>query len=138
MQPKAKKHRKFGLKIVTMIREKANEYSHKYNYSFIVAGNYDEEVNKDFLEFDRAIFGKIKDVTDKEKYTSAFGILEKYDINKKIKTEAPYHEITNGGHMIKINKSYLDKIESEDKKVQELIKTIKDMYNNEIGFASFE
>ncbi len=74
------------------------------------------------MEFDRIIFGRIKNVTDKESYTSSFELPENYDYSTKIKIEAPYHELTNGGHETLV---YTDEIEN----------AIKLMHENEIGYG---
>lgn len=123
----SKKAKETAVMIVETMKRKTEEFSKKYNLNFILAGNDNEDIDKIFLEFDRVIFGKIKDVTDKEKYTSSFELPEDTDINEKIKNEAPFHELTNGGHMIKINAKKLTK--------EELLKMLEEMKKEEIGFA---
>ena len=119
---------KLGLKIVNQMREKTNEFSNKYNLNFILGGNENESINKDFLEFDRIIFGKIPKITDKEKYTSSFELPENIELEKRIKFEAPFHEITNGGHKFKIDTT---KMSGDD-----LIKILSKIYDSEIGFVA--
>ena len=109
------------------MKKKIDEFSQKYNLNFILAGNDNEQIDKEFLEFDRVIFGKIKDVTDKERYTSSFELPEETDIETKIKDEAVFHELTNGGHMIKIKGKNLTK--------ENLMELIAKMEKSEIGFA---
>ena len=121
----SKKAQELGIQIITKMKEKAKEYSNKYNLTFTLAGNVDEEVNKAFLEFDRVIFGKIKNVTDKEMYTSSFELSEDIDIVKKIKLESAFHELTNGGHVINLKL----------KKNDDIMKIIKTLHDNEIGYA---
>jgi len=121
---------KLGLKIVTKMREKLNEFSNKYNLNFVLGGNEDKEIDKDFLEFDRIIFGKIPNITDKERYTPSFELEKCNDIKKKIKYEAPFHELTNGGHNFKLNAK---EINGED-----LQKILKEIEKNEIGFVSIK
>ena len=81
------------------------------------------EIAKEFMEVDRVIFGKIKNVTDKERYTLSFEIPQNNDYKTKIKTESPYHELTNGGHMTEI---------CINNKVEETIRYMNDM---DVGFA---
>lgn len=128
---------KLGLKIVAKMREKLDEYSKKYNLNFVLSANQDSKIDKEFLEFDRIIFGKKSKITDKEKYTSGFEIsidksTEKEqilsEIKKKIKIEAPYHELTNGGHKLRIKTN--GKLSGED-----LLKVLKDIEKEEIGFV---
>lgn len=118
--------------LVSKMREKVNEYSKKYNLSFVLVGNQNKEIDKDFIEFDRVVFGKIEEVTDKESYTSSFELPEDTDIDKKIKIESNFHEFTNGGHVLKLK---LDSSESIQSQASNLLEQIKKMHNNEIGYA---
>ena len=120
--------KELALKIVNIMREKTQEYEKKYNFNFFLAGNEDNEINKEFLEFDRVVFGKVKNVTDKERYSPSFEIDSNIDANKKIKIESQFHELTNGGHRILIKKN--TKMTEE-----ELLKLINEMYKSEVGFA---
>lgn len=122
-----KKAKEIAIKTIETMRKKIDEFSQKYNLNFILSGNDNEQIDKEFLEFDRVIFGKIKDVTDKEKYTSSFELPEETDIETKIKNEAVFHELTNGGHMIKIKGKHLTK--------ENLMELIAKMEKSEIGFA---
>ena len=118
-----------GLSIVAELRKKVDEYSEKYGLNFVLAGEESEHVAKEFLDIDRAIFGKIKNVTDKEMYTSSFNIPDQKDLDKKLKIEAPYHEYTNGGHVMTI-----DTVKSDSEKaIEEMHVFIKEAYKNEVG-----
>jgi ribonucleoside-triphosphate reductase len=118
-----------GLSIVAELRKKVDEYSEKYGLNFVLAGEESEHVAKEFLDIDRAIFGKIKNVTDKEMYTSSFNIPDQKDLDKKLKIEAPYHEYTNGGHVMTI-----DTVKSDSEKaIEEMHEFIKEAYKNEVG-----
>lgn len=113
---------KIGIKIVRFIANKINEYVNKYNLNFVVAGNEDDEISKSFVEIDRVLFGNVKYVTDKVKYTNSFEVPESFDIKKKIEVESEYHNLTNGGHKIIISSNNI-----ED--------TVKLMYKNNIGYG---
>lgn len=113
---------KIGIKIVRFIANKVNEYVNKYNLNFVVAGNQDDEISKSFVEIDRVLFGNVKYVTDKVKYTNSFEVPESLDIKKKIEVESEYHNLTNGGHKITISSNNI-----ED--------TVKLMYKNNIGYG---
>jgi len=113
---------KIGIKIVRFIANKVNEYVNKYNLNFVVAGNEDDEISKSFVEIDRVLFGNVKYVTDKVKYTNSFEVPESFDIKKKIEVESEYHNLTNGGHKIIISCNNI-----ED--------TVKLMYKNNIGYG---
>ena len=123
----SKKAQELGIEIVTHMREKTNEFSKKHNLNFTLAGDNRENVAADFLDFDRVIFGQIKDVTDKDKYSLAFEVGDTDDIDKKIKIEAPYHELTNGGHMLRL--------EIKNLKEKDVLELIKKMQDAEIGYA---
>jgi ribonucleoside-triphosphate reductase len=126
----SKDGRELALKIVNTMRNKVDEFSKKNNLTFVLAGDTDKEVEKAFLEFDRVIFGKVKGVTDKERYTSSFEIPANEGIEKKIKAEADFHSITNGGHMLKIEKKDIKNFNKE-----KMLELIKEMEKSNIGFA---
>ena len=116
----SKKSQDIGIKIVSFMREKTDEFSKKYNLNFILAGEYNEDIAKEFIEVDRVIFGKVEGVTDKKSYSKSFELQEQ-DEDKKIKIEAPYHEYTNGGHCMEIVSD-------------NVLEMIKKMEKNEIGY----
>lgn len=92
---------KLGLEIVGFMRNKANEYAEKYNLNFTLIATPAEGLSGRFVNIDKAIYGKIKGVTDKNYYTNSFHIPVSYHISikDKIEREAPYHNLTNGGHI---------------------------------------
>ena len=92
---------KLGIKIVKFIREKCDEYSKEYNLNFTCLATPAEGLSGRFVNIDRAIYGKIKGVTDREYYTNSFHVPVYYNISiaNKIKIEGPYHALTNAGHI---------------------------------------
>jgi ribonucleoside-triphosphate reductase len=137
-----KKAKDLGLKIVSKMQQYTMEFSKKYGLNFVLAGNENKDLDTAFLELDRVIFGKVKDVTDKDRYTSSFELAFEKDIEKKIKWEAPFFEIVNGGHMAGVAlpevKGVKDEKEKLAKEVEELLKIIKVLHKNEIGYAVIE
>ncbi len=147
----SKEAQKLGLQIVSFMKNKVDEFSNKYNLNFSLMGTDDDELATDFMATDKAIYGNIKDITDKNSYTNSFYIPEssyKNDISnknlesvvneekskktyllEKIKIEAPYHEMTNGGHSLKINLENID--------VQGLEEILKYCKEKNIGFIRF-
>ena len=97
-----KSSQELGLEIVERMKKKTEDFSKKYNLNFELAGENDLRIAKEFMEVDRVIFGKIPNVTDKENYTPSFELPSNYNVDKKIEIEAPYHELTNGGHMMQL------------------------------------
>ena len=124
---KSKETYNIAKKIVTTMNEKVEEYSRKYNITFVLSENQDNEINKQFLEFDRVIFGKIKNVTDKEKYTSGFELPENATIKEKLQTESAFHELTNGGHVFKAKLL--------DKNIDGVLNILKEAQKRNIGYV---
>ena len=96
-----KKAQKLGLEIIGFMRNKCDEYSREYNLNFALIATPAEGLSGRFVNIDRAIYGKIKGITDRAYYTNSFHIPVYYNISiaDKIKLEAPYHNLTNGGHI---------------------------------------
>ena len=92
---------KLGLEIIGFMRNKANEFAEKYNLNFTLIATPAEGLSGRFVNIDKAIYGKIKGVTDKNYYTNSFHIPVSYHISikDKIEKEAPYQNLTNGGHI---------------------------------------
>ena len=92
---------KLGLEIIGFMRDKTDEFSKKYNLNFALIATPAEGLSGRFVGIDRAIYGKIKGVTDRAYYTNSFHVPVHYNISisKKIEIEAPYHALTNGGHI---------------------------------------
>jgi len=97
----SEKAQKLGLEIIGFMREKANEFSKDYNLNFTLIATPAEGLSGRFVNIDRAIYGKIKGVTDRGYYTNSFHVPVYYNtsIKHKLETEAPYHNLTNGGHI---------------------------------------
>ena len=90
-----------GLKIVSHMRKRMDEACEKYNLNFSLIATPAEGLSGRFTKIDKKIYGELKGITDKEYYTNSFHVPVYYSISAydKIKTEAPYHELTNGGHI---------------------------------------
>ena len=93
-----------GLRIVTYMRDRANEFSERYQHNFSVLATPAEGLSGKFTGIDRRQFGKIAGVTDKAYYTNSNHIPVYYNCSPKHKAEieAPYHELTRGGHIFYI------------------------------------
>ncbi len=92
---------KLGLRIVTRMRDKVNEFSERYHHNFSVLATPAEGLSGKFTVRDRKRFGEIKGVTDKIYYTNSNHVPVYYKCSPKHKAEieAPYHELTRGGHI---------------------------------------
>lgn len=93
-----------GLRIVTYMRDRANEFSERYQHNFSVLATPAEGLSGRFTRIDRKKFGEIAGVTDKIYYTNSNHIPVYYKCSPKHKAEveAPYHDITRGGHIFYI------------------------------------
>ena len=90
-----------GLEIVSHMRERMDQASEKYGLNFSLIATPAEGLSGRFVKIDRERFGKIEGVTDRDYYTNSFHVPVYYPIGafEKIAREAPYHEMTNGGHI---------------------------------------
>lgn len=93
-----------GLRIVTYMRDRANEFSERYHHNFSVLATPAEGLSGKFTRIDRKNFGEIKGVTDKIYYTNSNHVPVYYQCSPKHKAEveAPYHDLTRGGHIFYI------------------------------------
>ena len=90
-----------GLKIISHMRDRVNEYSEQYQHNYSVLATPAEGLAGKFTPRDRKDFGEIPGVTDKIYYTNSNHVPVYYKCSPKHKAqvEAPYHEITRGGHI---------------------------------------
>ena len=90
-----------GLEIVSHMRKRTDELSRKHKLNFTLLATPAEGLSGRFVRLDRARFGEIPGVTDREYYTNSFHIPVYFPISaaEKIRLEAPYHELTNAGHI---------------------------------------
>ena len=97
----SEKAQKLGLEIVQFMRNKCNEFAKEANLNYTLIATPAEGLSGRFVNIDRAIYGKIKGVTDRSYYTNSFHVPVYYNtsIKHKLETEAPYHNLTNGGHI---------------------------------------
>ncbi len=125
--------RKLGLEIITFMRKKADEYSEKYNLNFSLIATPAEGLSGRFVNIDKAIYGKIKGVTDREYYTNSFHVPVYYHIGimDKLTIEGPYHELTNGGHI-----SYIEIDGDTAMNVEAFEKIVRYMHDNNIGYGA--
>ena len=129
----SKASQKLGLEIIKFMRNRCDENSAKYNLNFTCLATPAEGLSGRFTSIDRAIYGKIKGVTDREYYTNSFHVPVYYNISitDKIKTEAPYHELTNGGHI-----SYIELDGDVASNVDAFEKVIRIMKESGIGYGA--
>ncbi|MGI6404343.1 MAG: anaerobic ribonucleoside triphosphate reductase [Oscillospiraceae bacterium] len=90
-----------GLDIVGFMRAKVDQKARETGFNFSLIATPAEGLSGRFVRIDRGKYGVIPGVTDREYYTNSFHIPVYYEINAfdKIRIEAPYHNLTNGGHI---------------------------------------
>ncbi len=127
------KAQKLGLEIIGHMREKCDEYSKEYKLNFTLLATPAEGLSGRFTKIDKAIYGKIKGVTDKPYYTNSFHVPVYYNttISKKIKIEAPYHALTNAGHI-----SYIELDGDTTENVEAFESVIRMMKEAGIGYGA--
>ena len=92
---------KLGLKIIRTMREYTDKVSAETGLNYSVIATPAEGLSGRFVRMDRARYGSIEGVTDRDYYTNGFHVPVYYDISAfdKIEIEAPYHALTNAGHI---------------------------------------
>ena len=122
-----------GLKIVKFMRDKCDEYAEKYNLNFTCLATPAEGLSGRFINIDKAVYGKIKGVTDRNYYTNSFHVPVHYNISivNKIKKEAPYHALTNAGHI-----SYIELDGDTTENLEAFEKIVRLMKENNMGYAA--
>lgn len=125
--------RELGLKIITHMRQRVDEESQKEKLNFTLLATPAEGLSGRFVKIDKKKYGVIEGVTDREYYTNSFHIPVYYKISafNKIKIEAPYHELTNGGHI-----SYVELDGDPTKNLQAFEQIIRCMKESGIGYGS--
>ena len=90
-----------GLKIVTYMRDRANEFSEQYQHNYSILATPAEGLAGRFTRGDRKKFGIIPGVTDKDYYTNSNHVPVYYHCSPRHKAEieAPYHDLARGGHI---------------------------------------
>ena len=95
------KSQELGLRIVTYMRDRVVEFSERYQHNYSVLATPAEGLAGRFTRIDKKQFGEIPGVTDKDYYTNSNHVPVYYHCSPRHKAEieAPYHELTRGGHI---------------------------------------
>ncbi len=122
-----------GLKIIKHMRSRVNEYCEEYGHNYSVLATPAEGLSGKFTKKDRKTFGIIPGVTDKDYYTNSNHVPVYYHCSPrhKAKVEAPYHELTRGGHIFYVE------IDGDATHNEESIMQIVDMMDKyNLGYGS--
>lgn len=90
-----------GLRIVTYMRDRANQFSEQYQHNYSVLATPAEGLSGKFTRVDRKEFGILPGITDRDYYTNSnhVPVYYKCSARHKAEVEAPYHDLTRGGHI---------------------------------------
>ncbi len=114
--------RELGLEIVTAMRNRLDEESKRTGLNFSLLATPAEGLSGRFVRMDAKRFGIIPGVTDREYYTNSFHVPVYYPISAvdKIRIEAPYHALTNAGHIsyIELNGDPVENLPAFEKVVR--------------------
>ena len=122
-----------GLRIVTYMRDRANQFSESYQHNYSVLATPAEGLAGKFTRRDRKDFGLLPGITDREYYTNSnhVPVYYKCSARHKAEIEAPYHTLTRGGHIFYVE------MDSDATHNPEAIMRVVDMMDRyDIGYGS--
>ena len=124
---------RLGLEIVSFIRRKLDKKGEETGLNFTCLATPAEGLSGRFVRMDKKRFGVIKGVTDREYYTNSFHVPVYYPISAfdKIKIEAPYHALTNAGHI-----SYVELDGDPSENLEAFEQVVRCMKEEGIGYGS--
>ena len=122
-----------GLEIVGFIRNFCDECSQREKLNYTCLATPAEGLSGRFVRIDKEKYGIIPGVTDREYYTNSFHVPVYYPISafEKIAIEAPYHALTNAGHI-----SYIEMDGDPTKSLDAFEKVVRYMHDQGIGYGS--
>ncbi|QNL43328.1 anaerobic ribonucleoside triphosphate reductase [Oscillibacter hominis] len=124
---------RLGLEIVAHMRSRMDEESRRRGLNFTLLATPAEGLSGRFVKIDKQRFGILPGITDREYYTNSFHIPVYYPISafRKIQLEAPYHALTNAGHI-----SYVELDGDPVQNLEAFEKVIRCMKDQGIGYGS--
>ena len=125
--------RRLGMEIVAYMRKRMDEEAGRTGLNWSLIGTPAEGLSGRFVRIDREKYGVIPGVTDRDYYTNSFHVPVYCDITafEKIKIEAPFHEMTNGGHI-----SYVELDGDPLKNLDAFEKVVRCMKESGVGYGS--
>ena len=129
----SEKSQELGLEIINFMHEEVERYANKYDLNYSVLATPAEGLSGRFTKIDKKEFGIIPGVTDREYYTNSnhVPVWYKCTAEHKAKIEAPYHALTEGGHIFYIE---LDGDATHNPESIEAVVDLMDKYN--MGYGS--
>ncbi len=125
--------KELGLEIITAMRERLDEESKRTGLNFSLLATPAEGLSGRFVRRDAKNYGIIEGVTDRDYYTNSFHVPVYYPISayEKVKIEAPYHELTNAGHI-----SYIELDGDPLENLSAFEKIVRCMKESGIGYGA--
>ena len=124
---------KLGLKIITYMRDRVNDFCEQYHHNYSVLATPAEGLSGKFTKKDQKEFGKIPGITDRDYYTNSnhVPVYYKCSARHKAEVEAPYHDLTRGGHIFYVE------MDGDATHNPEVIMNVVDMMDQlNIGYGS--
>lgn len=124
---------KLGLEIVAYMRKRMDEEARRTGLNWSLIGTPAEGLSGRFVRIDKEKYGVIPGVTDRDYYTNSFHVPVYYPVSAfdKIKKEAPFHQLTNGGHI-----SYVELDGDPMKNLDAFEKVVRCMKESGVGYGS--
>jgi len=122
-----------GLEIVGFMRRFLDEKAQKHKLNYTLIATPAEGLSGRFVQLDRKKFGSLPGITDRDYYTNSFHIPVYYPISafRKISLEAPYHALTNAGHI-----TYVEMDGDPLKNLDAFEKIVRHMHDTGVGYGS--
>jgi len=122
-----------GLEIVGHMRSRMDEAARKHGLNFTLLATPAEGLSGRFVRMDRKRFGPIEGITDRDYYTNSFHVPVHHNIRAfdKIRLEAPYHELTNAGHI-----TYIEMDGDPSRNLDAFEKVVRAMKEAGIGYGA--
>lgn len=129
----SKEAQSLGLEIIGFMRKRMDEATEKTGFNYSLIATPAEGLSGRFVRIDKERFGVIEGVTDREYYTNSFHVPVYYNISafEKIKLEAPYHALTNGGHI-----TYVELDGDPCKNLDAFERIVRCMKESGVGYGS--
>lgn len=129
----SKEAQTLGLEIIGHMRRRVDEETKKTDFNYSLIATPAEGLSGRFVRIDKERFGIIEGVTDREYYTNSFHVPVYYNISafEKIRLEAPYHELTNGGHI-----TYVELDGDPCKNLDAFERIVRCMKESGVGYGS--
>ena len=129
----SEKSREQAFEIIKHMRAFCDKKSAETGLNFTLLATPAEGLSGRFVKIDREKYGKLPGITDRDYYTNSFHVPVYFPIGafEKIAIEAPYHDLTNAGHI-----SYVELDGDTAKNPEAFESVIRYMKEAGVGYGS--